>query len=96
LKPELLRAIVDSGFEHPSEGKVLITLFTICLWLILKLMSRSLQTYFSGLKTHAAYFVVFYAISDILSHKLIGFCNSCSHLINYLDVLYNLTKAVDA
>ncbi|KAL9313291.1 hypothetical protein ACSQ67_018743 [Phaseolus vulgaris] len=21
LKPELLRAIVDSGFEHPSEGK---------------------------------------------------------------------------
>ncbi|KAK9000499.1 hypothetical protein V6N11_080992 [Hibiscus sabdariffa] len=22
LKPELLRAIVDSGFEHPSEGKV--------------------------------------------------------------------------
>ncbi|MBA0719533.1 hypothetical protein Golax_007200 [Gossypium laxum] len=23
LKPELLRAIVDSGFEHPSEGKSL-------------------------------------------------------------------------
>lgn len=23
LKPELLRAIVDSGFEHPSEGKIL-------------------------------------------------------------------------
>lgn len=22
LKPELLRAIVDSGFEHPSEGKL--------------------------------------------------------------------------
>ncbi len=22
LKPELLRAIVDCGFEHPSEGKV--------------------------------------------------------------------------
>nr|KYP54036.1 DEAD-box ATP-dependent RNA helicase 56 [Cajanus cajan] len=22
LKPELLRAIVDSGFEHPSEGKI--------------------------------------------------------------------------
>lgn len=21
MKPELLRAIVDSGFEHPSEGK---------------------------------------------------------------------------
>lgn len=21
LKPELLRAIVDSGFEHPSEGR---------------------------------------------------------------------------
>ncbi|KAB2058175.1 hypothetical protein ES319_A11G216300v1 [Gossypium barbadense] len=23
LKPELLRSIVDSGFKHPSEGKVL-------------------------------------------------------------------------
>ena len=23
LKPELLRAIVDCGFEHPSEGKVI-------------------------------------------------------------------------
>ncbi|TYJ43229.1 hypothetical protein E1A91_A03G139900v1 [Gossypium mustelinum] len=23
LKPELLRSITDSGFEHPSEGKVL-------------------------------------------------------------------------
>ncbi|PPS16630.1 hypothetical protein GOBAR_AA03945 [Gossypium barbadense] len=23
LKPELFRSIVDSGFEHPSEGKVL-------------------------------------------------------------------------
>ncbi|PPS08528.1 hypothetical protein GOBAR_AA12104 [Gossypium barbadense] len=22
LKPELLRSIVDSGFEHPSEGKI--------------------------------------------------------------------------
>ncbi|CAN4115691.1 unnamed protein product [Withania somnifera] len=26
LKPELLRAIVDSGFEHPSEGKL------SCVW----------------------------------------------------------------
>lgn len=26
LKPELLRAIVDSGFEHPSEGKLSIYL----------------------------------------------------------------------
>ena len=25
LKPELLRAIVDSGFEHPSEGKYTVT-----------------------------------------------------------------------
>lgn len=23
LKPELLRAIVDCGFEHPSEGKII-------------------------------------------------------------------------
>ncbi|KAK2985435.1 hypothetical protein RJ640_021139 [Escallonia rubra] len=27
LKPELLRAIVDSGFEHPSEGKILTDLY---------------------------------------------------------------------
>jgi hypothetical protein len=35
LKPELLRAIVDSGFEHPSEGNTsIIVLFwrTIVLW----------------------------------------------------------------
>lgn len=25
LKPEILRAIVDCGFEHPSEGKFLIS-----------------------------------------------------------------------
>ena len=25
LKPELLRAIVDCGFEHPSEGQLLIS-----------------------------------------------------------------------
>ncbi|PWA57981.1 DEAD-box ATP-dependent RNA helicase 56 [Artemisia annua] len=29
LKPELLRAIVDSGFEHPSEGKVLYIQFLL-------------------------------------------------------------------
>ena len=28
LKPELLRAIVDCGFEHPSEGKVVFELCT--------------------------------------------------------------------
>ncbi|GMN50030.1 hypothetical protein TIFTF001_019179 [Ficus carica] len=32
LKPELLRAIVDSGFEHPSEGKVLgLDMIFICI-----------------------------------------------------------------
>ncbi|CAF1697022.1 unnamed protein product [Brassica napus] len=32
LKPELLRAIVDSGFEHPSEGKILYaSFFVLCL-----------------------------------------------------------------
>ncbi|RWR82739.1 DEAD/DEAH box RNA helicase family protein isoform 1 [Cinnamomum micranthum f. kanehirae] len=33
LKPELLRAIVDSGFEHPSEGKTS-SLFSLinCTW----------------------------------------------------------------
>ncbi|CAF2119243.1 unnamed protein product, partial [Brassica napus] len=29
LKPELLRAIVDSGFEHPSEGKYLSVFFEL-------------------------------------------------------------------
>lgn len=29
LKPELLRAIVDCGFEHPSEGTLLFTLSSI-------------------------------------------------------------------
>ncbi|CAN1169259.1 DEAD-box ATP-dependent RNA helicase 56 [Linum perenne] len=30
LKPELLRAIVDSGFEHPSEGKYLTLVIIHC------------------------------------------------------------------
>lgn len=30
LKPELLRAIVDSGFEHPSEGKTKLVIY-ICI-----------------------------------------------------------------
>ena len=29
LKPELLRAIVDSGFEHPSEGKYISVFLSI-------------------------------------------------------------------
>ncbi|KAF5932356.1 hypothetical protein HYC85_028527 [Camellia sinensis] len=32
LKPELLRAIVDSGFEHPSEGKVKNTTSILMIW----------------------------------------------------------------
>jgi hypothetical protein len=36
LKPELLRAIVDSGFEHPSEGKLSIYAFSL-LFLLVKL-----------------------------------------------------------
>jgi ATP-dependent RNA helicase UAP56/SUB2 len=31
LKPELLRAIQDCGFEHPSEGKLL---FMLILYLL--------------------------------------------------------------
>lgn len=27
LKPEILRAIVDCGFEHPSEGRSIFSLF---------------------------------------------------------------------
>lgn len=29
LKPELLRAIIDCGFEHPSEGERCV--FTVCI-----------------------------------------------------------------
>jgi hypothetical protein len=31
LKPELLRSIVDSGFEHPSEGSLLLCTSILCL-----------------------------------------------------------------
>ena len=37
LKPELLRAIVDSGFEHPSEGKLSAPLYLVyccCCFLV--------------------------------------------------------------
>jgi len=42
LKPELLRAIVDCGFEHPSEGKGvflfhIISIFFILSYLILEI-----------------------------------------------------------
>lgn len=30
LKPELLRAIIDCGFEHPSEGKGRLSNPTVC------------------------------------------------------------------
>ena len=36
LKPELLRAIVDSGFEHPSEGMLLFHFFCQFHWLKLE------------------------------------------------------------
>lgn len=36
MKPELLRSIVDSGFEHPSEGKILT--FLIVLVLLIQLI----------------------------------------------------------
>lgn len=35
LKPELLRAIVDSGFEHPSEGKQLNFLCLLFVFIVL-------------------------------------------------------------
>ncbi|MFS8000288.1 putative RNA helicase [Helianthus anomalus] len=34
LKPELLRAIVYSGFEHPSEGKVLYFQFAVYFYFL--------------------------------------------------------------
>lgn len=35
LKPEILRAIVDCGFEHPSEGKFILFMKIFCLHYIL-------------------------------------------------------------
>ncbi|KAK7851215.1 dead-box atp-dependent rna helicase 56 [Quercus suber] len=45
LKPELLRAIVDSGFEHPSEGKLLSNLFIISQWAELIYYGNLLKLY---------------------------------------------------
>lgn len=39
LKPELLRAIVDCGFEHPSEGTLLCFLWWFLLLFILLYVS---------------------------------------------------------
>lgn len=36
LKPELLRAIVDSGFEHPSEGNLSAPLFILVVVTLLE------------------------------------------------------------
>lgn len=36
LKPELLRAIIDCGFEHPSEGEGRLVDFTVCENLFVK------------------------------------------------------------
>lgn len=42
LKPELLRAIVDCGFEHPSEGGSLSALLTLTVGLIIASRDHSL------------------------------------------------------
>lgn len=34
LKPELLRAIIDCGFEHPSEGEMRLFVFTSSVYLL--------------------------------------------------------------
>ena len=52
LKPELLRAIVDCGFEHPSEGRfraffptLVVSLFAYCFLMLEYLQSSSLKAY---------------------------------------------------
>jgi hypothetical protein len=43
LKPELLRAILDCGFEHPSEGIITRSLsccFEVLFWFIIGIVSR--------------------------------------------------------
>ncbi|KAK6236963.1 hypothetical protein SCA6_012300 [Theobroma cacao] len=49
LKPELLRAIVDSGFEHPSEGKFL-TLLPFFIFVIYHYHTIDLEQYYGLVK----------------------------------------------
>ncbi|KAK4338581.1 hypothetical protein RND71_043068 [Anisodus tanguticus] len=66
LKPELLRAIVDSGFEHPSEGKLLIS---ICHEF------ERFSTYLPDIKV-----AVFYGGVNIKLHKEM-LKNECPHIV---------------
>lgn len=52
LKPELLRAIVDCGFEHPSEG----TRTDLCLFQVLKSKILSLLSCLCFLSFKCLYF----------------------------------------
>ncbi|RYR05743.1 hypothetical protein Ahy_B06g085559 [Arachis hypogaea] len=64
LKPELLRAIVDSGFEHPSEGKlslILIYIFDTCVYAYLP-----------------ANFMLRFGIE--VTRQLVNFCCNIAHL----------------
>ncbi|KAG6423423.1 hypothetical protein SASPL_113819 [Salvia splendens] len=67
LKPELLRAIVDSGFEHPSEGKILY--FIICHEF------ERFSTYLPDIKV-----AVFYGGVNVKIHKDL-LKNECPHIV---------------
>lgn len=43
LKPELLRAIIDCGFEHPSEGEGHLVVFSGCVYQPVNMMNTFVQ-----------------------------------------------------
>ena len=45
LKPEILRAIVDCGFEHPSEGKLTCVLYTSIHLSVVKVALKLVLSY---------------------------------------------------
>ncbi|KAK4480161.1 hypothetical protein RD792_013222 [Penstemon davidsonii] len=88
LKPELLRAIVDSGFEHPSEGKIYNSIFNMnaylkLYWEWMLSAKRNLicheferfSTYVPDIKV-----AVFYGGVNIKIHKDL-LKNECPHIV---------------
>ena len=101
LKPELLRAIVDSGFEHPSEGVLLKSLFdlSLCLFEVCTLLSSYLKLYFikekgplrRNLRFEAAIWTKFlesFVVSGSVGWKFVD----CSCLVHTCGALYGVSS----
>jgi hypothetical protein len=90
LKPELLRAIVDSGFEHPSEGKFY---YVLSLHDSILAKSQLNSTNFSsfGLWLHC---LLLSSILDFLvymySHVILFAMYSCCHADIFHSVSFSI------